>query len=78
MPATLDEMISKGTRKLTAKATAMRERYNAAKPDMKTSYGELPFGPITKTAYNAGVDAGTYRAPDPAKWGRGFRRGVSV
>jgi len=37
----------------------------------------LPFGPRTKAAYNAGIDAGIYRAPDPEKWGRGFEAGVS-
>jgi hypothetical protein len=77
MPATLDEMVSKGQRKLTAKAPIMSSNYDAAKPDMKASYGELPFGPNTKSAYNSGVDAGEYRAPDAAKWGRNWRRKIS-
>jgi len=74
---TLAEMVSKGKKKLTAKASVMKESYNAKKSYMKAEYGRLPFGPITKRAYNAGVDAGEYRAPDPDKWGRGFEAGVS-
>jgi len=75
---TLEEMVEKGTRKLRAKADSMKSRYNAKKSDMKDAYGELPFGPITKASYNAGVDAGEYRAPDPEKWGRGFRSGAGA
>jgi hypothetical protein len=75
---TLEEMVEKGTRKLRAKADGMKEKYNAAKPRMKEEYGNLPFGPLTKRAYNAGVDAGEYRAPDPEKWGRGFRSGAGA
>ena len=77
MPATLDEMVSKGTRKLTDKAPTMKTNYDGAKSDMKTSYGELPFGPITKSAYNTGIDGADYRAPDPTRWGRNWRRKIS-
>lgn len=75
--ASLEEMVAKGRRKLTAKADTMAEKYNASKSDMKEEYGRLPFGPITKRSYNAGVDAGVYRAPDPDKWGRKFAAGAS-
>lgn len=78
MPITLAEMVSKGKRKLTAKAETMKSKYNAKKSYMKDEYGKLPFGPITKAAYNAGVDAGVYRAPDPDKWGRGFEAGAGA
>jgi len=77
MALTIAEMVSKGKRKLQAKAPTMKTNYDGAKPSMKTEYGALPFGPRTKAAYNAGVDAGVYRVPDIERWGRGFERGVS-
>lgn len=77
MPLTIAEMVAKGKRKLTVKASVMKDNYDDAKPRMKTEYSALPFGPKTKAAYNAGVDAGVYRTPDPDKWGRGFEAGVS-
>lgn len=77
MARTLAEMVSAGRAKLTAKAGLMKEKYDAAKPTMKEEYGRLPFGPITKRSYNAGIDAGEYRAPDPDKWGRKFEAGAS-
>ena len=73
---TIAEMVAKGKRKFTAKAPVMKDNYDDAKPRMKTSYGALPFGPRTKAAYNAGVDAGVYRIPDIEKWGRNFAAGV--
>jgi len=73
---TLEEMAARGRRKLTEKAGVMAEKYNAAKSRMKEEYGRLPFGPLTKRAYGAGVDAGEYRAPDPDKWGRNFVAGA--
>lgn len=77
MPLTIAEMVAKGKRKLAAKAPVMKDNYDDAKPRMKTEYSALPFGPRTKAAYNAGVDAGVYRVPDVDKWGRGFEAGVS-
>jgi hypothetical protein len=77
MPATLEDMVSKGQRKLRAKADTMSANYDAAKPDMKASYGALPFGPITTAAYDSGIDAARYRLPDVDKWGRNWRRKVS-
>lgn len=64
----LSEMAAKGERKLRAKAATMGSSYSAAKSRMKTNYGATPFGSTRKAAYNAGVDAAVYHAPDPAKW----------
>lgn len=77
MALTIAEMAAKGKRKLTAKAPVLKANYDDAKPYMKTSYGALPFGPKTKAAYNAGIDAGVYRVPDIDKWERGWTRGIS-
>ncbi len=77
MAASLDEMVAKGERHFRAKEPIMGANYDAAKPDMKTSYGGLPFGPNTKAAYNAGVDAGKWRMPDIAKWARNWRRKIA-
>ena len=77
MPATISEMVAKGKRKLTTKAPTMKANYDDAKPRMKTSYGALPFGPRTKGAYNAGVDARVYRVPDIEKWGRNWPAAVA-
>ncbi len=76
MALSIAEMVEKGKRKLRTKATIMKENYDGAKGRMKDHYGDLPFGPNTKRAYNAGVDAGEYRAPDPEKWGDNFEAGV--
>ncbi|RLC92152.1 MAG: hypothetical protein DRI39_08775 [Chloroflexi bacterium] len=77
MALTLDQMVAKGKSKLSAKASVMKSNYDAAKSDMKTSYSELPFGPNTTAAYNAGIDAAVYRTPDVEKWARNWRRKVS-
>ena len=77
MPRTLEEMASKGARKMTAKAPTMKANYDDAKSRMKTNYGALPFGSRTKSAYNAGVDAGVYRIPDVSKWKRNWLAAVA-
>jgi len=77
MALTIAEMVSKGKRKFAAKAPVMKANYDSAKPRMKTAFAALPFGPRTKSAYNAGVDAGIYRTPDVEKWARNFEAGVS-
>lgn len=74
---TLSEMASKGKRKLTAKAPTMSSNWAAAKERMKSNYSALPFGPNTKAAYNAGVDAGVHRVPDVNKWERNWVAAVS-
>jgi len=70
---TIDEMVAKGESKLRAKAGTMASSYTAAKSRMKSGYGATPFGATRKSAYNAGVDAGVYHAPDPTKWGSNWR-----
>lgn len=75
---TLSEMAAKGARKLSAKASIMTSNYSASKGRMKAGYAALPFGPNTKAAYAAGVDAGRYRAPDPAKWSKNWVAKVSL
>lgn len=72
MPS-LEQMASKGQTKLATKAASMAASYNAAKSRMKTAYGATPFGPTRKSNYNAGVDAGQYRAPDPNKWATNWK-----
>lgn len=77
MPRTLSEMAAKGKRKLVAKAPTMSSNWEAAKSRMKASYGALPFGPSTKSAYSAGIDAATHRTPDIDKWERNWTAAVS-
>ena len=77
MPRTLAEMVAKGKKSFGVKLPKMKANYDAAKSTMKSEYGKLPFGPITKSTYNAGVDAGVYRTPDVEKWGRKYEAGVS-
>ena len=78
MVRTLEEMAAKGQRKLTAKAATMPANWAAAKARMKANYAALPFGPRTKAAYVAGVDAGVHHAPDPAKWAANWKAKVSL
>lgn len=67
--ASIEEMVSKGQSKMTAKAVTMKAGYTAALSRMQTAYGAMPFGPTRKAAYNAGVQAGSGRYHvDPAKW----------
>lgn len=69
----IDEMATQGSGKLSRKAASMTSSYNAAKSRMKTHYGATPFGPTRKNNYNSGVDAATYRAPDPSKWATNWK-----
>ena len=77
MALTLAEMVDKGKKSLERALPRMKANYDGAKATMKSEYGKLPFGPLTKGAYNAGVDAAEYRLPDVDKWGRKFEAGVS-
>lgn len=77
MVRSMAEMVEKGRRNLQRKAPDMSAHWDAAKTRMKTSYGALPFGPSTKAAYGAGVDAGRHRAPDIEKWARNWQAGVT-
>jgi len=76
MALSLSEMVAKGKRKFTVKAPAMKDNYDGAKSLAKTNYGDLPFGPRTKDAYNRGIDAGVYRVPDIDRWGRNWEAAV--
>jgi hypothetical protein len=80
MATTLEGMITKGKAKYAKKAPLMKSHYDAAKPSMKEEYDRLPFGPKTKEAYRAGIDAAIY--PDMTgkeeKWAASWRRGVSI
>ena len=66
-------MASKGEGKLRRKASAMAASYGAAKERAKTNYAAVGFGPTRTSNYNSGVDAATYRAPDPGKWSRNWQ-----
>lgn len=70
--ATIAEMTAKGEAKLRRKATTMATSYDAAKTRAKGNYAAVGFGPTRTTNYNAGIDAATYVAPDPGKWGRNW------
>lgn len=48
----------KGRASLLRKYPEMRPNYKAAVPKAKDNFSKLPFGPKTKAAYNAGLDAG--------------------
>jgi len=61
MALTIEEMASKGERKLTAKKDAISRAWSAAKARMKEGYGATPFGPTRKANYNAAIDAATHR-----------------
>ena len=77
MVKTINQMVEKGRSKLDRKRTTMESNYNSAKPDMKTSYNELPFNANMKAAYAAGIDAADYTPPDPDKWARNWVRKVT-
>lgn len=66
--ATMEEMAAKGSAKLTRKASQMASSYNASKSRAKANYSAVGFGPARTAAFGAGIDAATYRAPDPGKW----------
>lgn len=68
MAKSLEEMASKGKKKMDNKSSSMKTNYDAAKHMMKRRYGELPFGPQTTANYNKGVDDADYTAPDTDLW----------
>lgn len=71
MPS-IAEMASKGADKLRRKAASMATSYAASKSRAKTNFGAAGFGPTRTANYGAGIDAATYRAPDPDKWSRNW------
>jgi len=68
------EAASKGAAKLARKAGAMATSWAAAKPRMVTGFRAFGFGPTRTSAYEAGIAAATYRAPDPSKWSANWSR----
>jgi len=77
MVRSLEEMAAKGARKFQAKSGVMASNWNNAKGRCVSNYAALPFGPGTKAAHAAGVQAGVYRTPDVAKWTANWKAGVS-
>ncbi len=71
--ADLAAMAAKGEGKLRRKAGAMASSYNAAKGRAVTNFSAVGFGPTRTANYRAGVEAATYRAPDPDKWSRNWQ-----
>jgi len=69
---TISEMASKGADKLRRKASTMATSYNAAKGRAVTNFSAVGFGPTRTANYGTGIDAATYRAPDPDKWSRNW------
>ena len=66
--ASIDEMASKGAAKLARKASTMASSWEASKARAKSNFQNVGFGPNRTAAFSAGIDAATYRAPDPNKW----------
>ena len=73
----LPEMAAKGQAKLQAKSATMAQSWNAARGRMAQGYGATPFGPTRKAAYQAGISAATYHAPDPNKWAHNWTAKMS-
>jgi len=68
----IPDMAARGQAKLQRKATQMSASYNAAKGRMVAGFQAVGFGPARTAAYQAGVQAATYRAPDPNRWARNW------
>jgi len=80
MARTLDEMVSKGKRKLEAKKEDMKEMYRDAREHMIEAFKKLPFGDKIKKHYEKmirEVAADNYYV-DPEKWGRNWKRKISM
>ena len=71
------DMAAKGQAKLARKATTMAASYAAAKGRMVAGYQGAGFGPTRTQAYQAGVQAAQYRAPDANKWARNWSAKMS-
>jgi len=70
--ASIAEMAAKGQAKLQRKGTQMASSYNASKGRAAQNYAAVGFGPTRVAAYQAGIPAATFTAPDPAKWARNW------
>jgi hypothetical protein len=64
----LEAMAAKGQAKLARKAGQMATSYSASKGRASQNFSAVGFGPARTAAYRAGIEAATYRAPDPVKW----------
>lgn len=64
----IEDMAARGQAKLQRKAGQMATSWAAAKGRMTSGYSGAGFGPTRTAAYSAGIQAATYRAPDPNKW----------
>ena len=70
--ATIAEMAAKGQAKLQRKSATMASSYAASKTRASANYAAAGFGPTRVAAYQAGIAAATFTAPDPAKWARNW------
>ncbi len=75
--------IATGKEKYSRKAGIAKAKYDAAKGSMVEDWraglaraGVTP-GRISTQAYQSGVAAAEYRAGDPEKWERNYRRGIT-
>ena len=66
------EAASKGSAKLSRKSGTMATSWANAKGRMVANFRAFGFGPTRTSAYEAGIAAATYRAPDPGKWSRNW------
>lgn len=64
----IPDMASKGQQKLARKASQMAASWNASKGRAAQNYSAVGFGPARTAAYQAGISAAKFRAPDPNKW----------
>ena len=64
----LEAMAAKGQAKLARKAAQMASSYAASKGRATANYSAVGFGPTRTAAYQAGIQAAQFRAPDPSKW----------
>lgn len=68
----ISDMAARGQAKLARKAATMAASWAAARGRMTAGYQAVGFGPTRTGNYNSGIQAATYRAPDPGKWARNW------
>lgn len=76
MAKTLAEMAAKGRAKLERALPKMKKNYDASKSRAIKNYKALPFGPITKRAYESGMEDAVIKLPDLDKWETNWKAGV--
>ena len=62
------EMVAKGQGKLQRKAGTMKQNYDSSKTRASQHYADVGFRASRVQAYQAGIQAANYQAPDPSKW----------